>query len=123
MKRMIRKGKQNRHEAILVTLLSGKPVTPDEIKSCFKGTEQEDVLYRLATNIWNCRLDGAVIKVVKNGRTVSSYQLLNPKDFDPSGRFIQPVTTNTPEKAVEVESEVDTEVEQTETQSQETEVA
>jgi len=49
MSNTVRSGKQNRHEKITVTLLSGKPVSPDEIKSCFKGTDQEAVLYRLST--------------------------------------------------------------------------
>ena len=86
---MIRTGKQNRHEKITVTLLSGKPVTPAEIQEVFKGTDQEKVLYRLSTNIYNIRLDGGKIKVIKDGRKVVAYQLLNPQDFDKNGRFIQ----------------------------------
>jgi hypothetical protein len=88
---MIRTGKQNRHEKITVTLLSGKPVTPTEIADVFKGTDQEAVLYRLSTNIYNIRLDGGVIKVHKSGRSVTAYQLMNPQDFDANGRYIQKV--------------------------------
>ena len=36
----IRKGKTNRHEKITQVLLSGKPVTPDEIRAVFAGTDQ-----------------------------------------------------------------------------------
>ena len=50
---VVRKGKQNRHEKITQVMLSGKPVTLDEIKAVFSGTDQEAVLYRLSTNIYN----------------------------------------------------------------------
>lgn len=118
---MIRTGKQNRHEKITVTLLSGKPVSPAEIAEVFKGTDQEGVLYRLSTNIYNIRLDGGVIKVHKSGRSVTAYQLMNPQDFDTNGRYnravyqnTKPIVVQTPvadvvEPVVEVET-VETEV-------------
>jgi len=90
MTNTVRKGKQNRHEKITVTLLSGKPVTPDEIKAVFKGTDQESVLYRLPTNIYNIRKDGGIIKVHKNGRNVVAYQLVNHNEFDTNGRYVGP---------------------------------
>ena len=88
MIKAVRSGKQNRHEKITVTLLSGQPVTPEEIKACFAGTDQESVLYRLSTNIYNIRLDGGVIKVHKDGRKVKAYQLMNPQEFNAEGRYI-----------------------------------
>ena len=96
MSNIVRKGKQNRHEKITVALLSGKPVSPDEIKSVFVGTDQESVLYRLSTNIYNIRLDGGIIKVHKEGRKVSAYQLVNYTEFSPEGRYIGPQTAATP---------------------------
>jgi len=99
---VVRKGKQNRHEKITQVMLSGKPVTLDEIKSVFAGTDQEAVLYRLSTNIYNIRLDGGNIKVIKNGRKVQAYQLMNPQDFDKNGRFIVQSTAPVAE-VVEVE--------------------
>ena len=87
----VRKGKVNRHEKITQVLLSGKPVTPDEIKSVFKGTDQESVLYRLSTNIYNIRKDGGIVKVIKNGRNVQAYQLVNYTEFDANGRYQGPV--------------------------------
>ena len=83
-------GKINRHEKIAVTLLSGKPVTPEEIQAVFKGTDQESVLYRLSTNIYNIRKDGGIIKVHKNGRKVSAYQLVNHEEFNEHGRYVGP---------------------------------
>lgn len=84
----VRKGKINRHEKITQVLLSGKPVSPDEIKAVFTGTDQEAVLYRLSTNIYNIRKDGGIIKVHKDGRKVSAYQLVNYTEFDANGRYI-----------------------------------
>ena len=88
----VRKGKINRHERITQILINGKPVSPAEILECLKGTDQEKVGYRLSTNIYNIRKDGGIVKVIKNGKKVSAYQLVNFTEFDSNGRFIQPVT-------------------------------
>ena len=92
MSNVVRTGKQNRHEKITVVLLSGKPVSPDEIKAVFAGTDQEAVLYRLSTNIYNIRRDGGIIKVHKDGRNVSGYQLVNHTEFNAEGRYVGRVT-------------------------------
>lgn len=81
-------GKPNRHEKVAVTLLSGKPVTPEEIQAVFKGTDQEKVLYRLSTNIYNIRKDGGIVKVIKEGRKVQAYQLVNYTEFNEHGRYV-----------------------------------
>jgi hypothetical protein len=107
--RKVRVGKQNRHEKVCQVLLSGKPVSPDEIRTVFKGTDQEDVLYRLSTNIYNIRRDGGVIKVHKAGRSVTAYQLMNPEDFDTNGRYSKVA------KPVEVTETVEVTTEQKET--------
>jgi len=100
-------GKINRHEKIAVTLLSGKPVTPEEIKSVFAGTDQESVLYRLSTNIYNIRKDGGIVKVHKEGRKVSAYQLVNYTEFNEHGRFIgKPQPQVTAPVATEEEIEI-----------------
>ena len=88
----VRKGKVNRHEKITIVLLSGKPVSPQEIASVFAGTDQEAVLYRLSTNIYNVRKDGGIVKVIKDGRKVTGYQLINFDQFDTNGRFKGVVT-------------------------------
>jgi hypothetical protein len=90
----IRKGKINRHEKITQVLLSGKAVSPQEIADVFKGTNQESVLYRLSTNIYNIRKDGGIVKVIKNGRKVQGYQLVNYTEFDANGRYKGPVKTS-----------------------------
>ena len=103
MSNTVRKGKQNRHEKITVTLLSGKPVSPDEIRACFKGTDQEAVLYRLSTNIYNIRKDGGIVKVIKDGRKVTGYQLVNHTEFDKNGRYVG-VTKVAPVETKETET-------------------
>jgi hypothetical protein len=104
MSNTIRKGKQNRHEKITVALLSGKPVSPVELQELFKGTDQESVMYRLSTNIYNIRKDGGIVKVHKAGRAVSGYQLVNYTEFDANGRYVGPAkkaTTTTTETQTE----------------------
>jgi hypothetical protein len=100
----VRKGKVNRHEKITQVLLSGKPVSPAEIEAVFKGTSQEKVLYRLSTNIYNIRKDGGIVKVIKSGRKVQAYQLVNFDQFDANGRFKGAVAKAQP-KVVAVQSE------------------
>ena len=80
--------KINRHEKIACVMLSGKPISPAEIEACFKGTDQEGVLYRLSTNIYNIRKDGGIVRVHKDGRKVTAYQLVNFEEFSPEGRYI-----------------------------------
>ena len=50
-------------------------------------------LYRLSTNIYNIRKDGGIVKVIKDGRKVSAYQLVNFTEFDANGRYQGPVKT------------------------------
>jgi hypothetical protein len=99
----VRKGKINRHEKITQVLLSGKPVSPDEIAKVFEGTDQEAVLYRLSTNIYNIRKDGGIVKVHKEGRSVKAYQLMNYTEFDANGRYVGKVTPVAAPVAVEVQ--------------------
>ena len=101
----VRKGKINRHEKITQVLLSGNPVTPDEIASVFKGTDQEAVLYRLSTNIYNIRKDGGIVKVIKEGRKVKAYQLMNYTEFDLNGRYVGKIVPATPAVAEVQETE------------------
>ena len=100
----VRKGKVNRHEKITQVLLSGSVVTVDEIHAVFKGTDQEAVLYRLPTNIYNIRKDGGIVKVFKDGRRVTGYQLVNYTEFDKNGRYVGSTKQAQPVETKEVES-------------------
>ena len=109
----MRKGKVNRHEKITQVLLSGKSVSPDEIKMVFKDTDQEGVLYRLSTNIYNIRKDGGIVKVIKTGRKVSGYQLINFTEFDKNGRYVgRPVKATPSTPAVPVQETINSEVQE-----------
>ena len=94
-------GKINRHEKIASILKCGKPVSPQEIAEVFKGTDQEKVLYRLSTNIYNIRKDGGIVKVIKNGRKVQAYQLVNFQEFDSNGRYTGAVASVKPTQTAE----------------------
>lgn len=102
--------KINRHEKIAAIMKSGNPVSPAEIEAVFKGTDQEKVLYRLSTNIYNIRKDGGIVRVIKDGRKVTAYQLVNHAEFNDQGRyigkmqFVTPVVSAKPVQKIETES-------------------
>jgi arginine repressor len=100
-----RVGKQNRHEKVTKLLLSGNLVSPEEIYQKFKGTDQEAVIYRLSTNIYNIRRDGGIVKVHKNGRKVTAYQLINAERFDSNGRY-QPTKTSSVSNNLEYQNTI-----------------
>lgn len=80
--------KINRHEKIAAFLKSGEPVSPEKIREAFIGTDQELVLYRLSTFIYNIKKDGGVIRCIKDKRRVAAYQLMNPQHFNAQGRYV-----------------------------------
>jgi hypothetical protein len=99
--------KINRHEKIAAIMKCGRPVSPQEIAEVFKGTDQEAVLYRLSTNIYNIRKDGGIVKVHKEGRKVTAYQLVNHEEFSNDGRYVgkvQPVAPVAPVTPVKQEA-------------------
>ena len=60
-------------EKVLTMMLSGKPVSKEDF-----DTELGDLSYRLSTYIWCIKaLEGCVVKVIKDGRKIASYQLMN----------------------------------------------
>ena len=60
-------------EKVLTMMLSGKPVPKEDF-----DTELGDLSYRLSTYIWCIKaLEGGVVKVIKDGRKIASYQLMN----------------------------------------------
>jgi len=69
----------NHTQKLVSVMLSGKIVTKDEIESLLGDQIQ---MYKLSTYIWaiKTKMNGTV-KVIKDGRKVSGYQLLNPNDL------------------------------------------
>lgn len=69
----------NHTQKLVTVMLSGKVVTKDEIESLLGDQIQ---MYKLSTYMWaiKTKMNGT-IKVVKDGRKVAGYQLLNPNDL------------------------------------------
>lgn len=63
-------------EKLLVAcMISGKPVTKQEIDALLG---KEIYMYRISTYIWHIKtIANGVVKVIKDGRKVSGYQLVN----------------------------------------------
>lgn len=62
-------------EKLITVLMSGNPVTKEEIETTL-GNEIQ--MYRLSTYIWDIKTHAnGVIKVNKDGRKIVSYQLMN----------------------------------------------
>ena len=62
-------------EKLLTVMVSGKPVTIEEIESTL-GDEIH--MYRLSTYIWHIKtFANGVVKAIKDGRKVTAYQITN----------------------------------------------
>jgi hypothetical protein len=65
-------------EKLLTVMISGKPVTVEEIDATLG---KEIYMYRLSTYIWHVKtFAGGVVKAIKDGRKVTAYQIVNVKD-------------------------------------------
>lgn len=63
------------YQKLMLVMASGKAVTVDEIESTL-GNEIH--MYRLSTYIWLMKTNAnAIVKVIKNGRKISAYQIVN----------------------------------------------
>ena len=96
-------------EKVLMVLLSGKVVSPQEIDTLI-GSEIE--MYRLSTYMWNIKsFVGGVIRPTKDGRKVAGYQLVNVKEMTEycvkRGLLAQPVESLSDLKAEPVETAVE----------------
>jgi hypothetical protein len=66
-------------EKLLTIMVTGKPVTVEEIESTL-GNEIH--MYRLSTYIWHIKtFANGVVKVIKDGRKVTAYQIMNVADI------------------------------------------
>lgn len=72
------RGKSNKlkpYEKLLTIMVSGKPVTVEEIDTLLG---QEIYMYRLSTYMWHIKTNvNGVVKAIKDGRRVTAYQLMN----------------------------------------------
>ena len=81
-------GRRGLWNKVALALLDGQPHSPEEITDFFKN--QPDVAkflpQRLSTIQWQLRsFEGAVIKVTKQGKKVTGYQITNASEFDVNG--------------------------------------
>lgn len=75
-KKTVKSVKLKPFEKLLVAcMISGKPVTKEEIESLLGN---EIYMYRISTYIWHIKtVANGIVKVIKDGRKVSGYQLIN----------------------------------------------
>jgi hypothetical protein len=75
MAKTAKKMKLKPFQKLLTVMISGKEVSKDEIDALL-GKEIQ--MYRISTYMWHIKTNAnGVIKVVKDGRKVSGYQLIN----------------------------------------------
>jgi hypothetical protein len=77
--RFAKQAKTLQWEKILKVMLSGEPVTKESLEAMpeMKGVP----LYRLSTFVWRIKVIGGVVKVVKDGRKVGGYALMNTAEM------------------------------------------
>jgi hypothetical protein len=62
-------------QKLLTIMVSGKPVTVDEIDTLLG---KEIYMYRLSTYMWHIKTNAnGVVKPIKDGRKVTAYQIMN----------------------------------------------
>lgn len=67
-------------QKLLTVLVSGKPVTVEEIDATLG---KEIYMYRLSTYIWHIKTNAnGVVKAIKDGRKVTAYQIVNVKEME-----------------------------------------
>ena len=66
-----------RWERLLMVLVNGGSISKEQIGA----TMQYDAVYRLSTEMWWLKKQGAVVKTHKTGREVTGYELINVKEM------------------------------------------
>lgn len=75
---MAKQTKLKPFEKLLTVMISGKPVTIEEIDATLGS---EIYMYRLSTYIWHIKtFANGVVKAIKDGRRVTAYQVINVKE-------------------------------------------
>ena len=66
-----------RWERLLMVLANGGIISKEQIGA----TMQYDAMYRISTEMWWLKKQGAIVKTHKTGREVSGYELVNVKEM------------------------------------------
>jgi hypothetical protein len=75
---MAKQTKLKPFEKLLTVMISGKPVTIEEIDATLG---KEIYMYRISTYIWHIKtFANGVVKAIKDGRRVVAYQVVNVKE-------------------------------------------
>ena len=78
---VVKKDKMKPFQKLLSIMISGEPVSKEEIDTLL-GKEIQ--MYRLSTYMWHIKTNpsaNGVIKVIKDGRKVAGYQLMNVSEI------------------------------------------
>ena len=78
---VVKKVKMKPFQKLLSIMISGEPVSKEEIDTLL-GKEIQ--MYRLSTYMWHLKTNpsaNGVIKVIKDGRKVAGYQLMNVSEI------------------------------------------
>ena len=66
-------------QKLLTVMVSGKPITIEEIDATLG---KEIHMYRLSTYMWHIKTNAnGVVKVIKEGRKAVAYQIMNPDEI------------------------------------------
>lgn len=101
---MSKKVKLKSFEKLLIAcMMSGKPVTKEEIDTILGNKIH---MYRISTYIWHIKtIANGVVKVIKDGRKVSGYQLMNVDEVRAYLKLVGALDVNfSPKKAVVIET-------------------
>jgi hypothetical protein len=66
-----------RWERLLMVLANGGVISKEQIGA----TMQYDAMYRISTEMWALKVQGAIVKTHKTGREVTGYELVNVKEM------------------------------------------
>ena len=66
-----------RWERLLMVLANGGIISKEQIGA----TMQYDAMYRISTEMWALKVQGAIVKTHKTGREVTGYELVNVKEM------------------------------------------
>jgi len=78
---VVKKVKMKPFQKLLSIMISGEPVSKEEIDTLL-GKEIQ--MYRLSTYMWHIKTNpsaNGIIKVIKDGRKVAGYQLMNVSEI------------------------------------------
>ena len=85
---MAKRGEVHNKIAAIFRSYKGEVVTLEQLKTIFKDTKIEPVLYRISTYVWNIKKDGGVVKAIKDKRKLVGYELINWNEFDDRGYWV-----------------------------------